>query len=119
MGATPGKAYQPSGWEIWAPLRPLFEAGEYEQVADRTRELLADHPGYPILYYNLACAESLAGRKADALEHLRLAIEGWEDSRSYAAGIPTSTRSGRSPASWSSWASRPRRRPRVRERAGR
>ena len=86
IGGTPGKAYQPLGWEIWAQVRPLFEAGEYEQVADRARELLADNPGHPLLYYNLACAESLAGRTADALESLRRAIEGWEEFRSYAAG---------------------------------
>ena len=29
-----------------------------------------------MLLYNVACCESLAGRTADAIEHLRLAIEG-------------------------------------------
>jgi hypothetical protein len=28
-----------------------------------------------MLFYNLACCESLAGRKADAIEHLRVAVE--------------------------------------------
>jgi hypothetical protein len=36
------------------------------------------------LLYNLACCESLAGRTADALEHLRRAIDHSERSRSYA-----------------------------------
>jgi mannose-6-phosphate isomerase-like protein (cupin superfamily) len=85
IGATPGKPFEPVGWEIWAQLRPLFEAGKYDEVAEQSRELVAENPGYPILYYNLACAESLAGRKPDALEHLRLAIEGSEQLRSYAS----------------------------------
>jgi hypothetical protein len=85
MGGTPGKAYRASGWEVWAQLRPLFEAGEYEKVAERGRELLAEGPAHPMLFYNLACAESMSGRKEDALEHLRLAVEGWDEFRSYAA----------------------------------
>jgi hypothetical protein len=28
LGGTPGKAYQPDGWELWGPLNPLYEAGE-------------------------------------------------------------------------------------------
>jgi hypothetical protein len=32
-------------------------------------------PQYPMLFFNLACCESLAGRTTDALEHLRRAID--------------------------------------------
>ena len=35
--------------------------------------------------YNLACCESLAGRPADAVKHLRLAIDRREQFRSMAA----------------------------------
>ena len=48
--------------------------------------MAAAHPEYPGLLYNLACCESLAGRKADAIEHLRLAIERSEGVRSYLVG---------------------------------
>jgi tetratricopeptide (TPR) repeat protein len=85
LGGTPEKAYEPSGWEIWAPLNRLYEAGEYAEAADRGRELVEAHPEYAGLLYNLACCESLAGRKADAIEHLRLAIERSERFRSFAA----------------------------------
>ena len=84
LGGTPGKAYEPDGWELWAPLNPLYEAGEYAEAADRGRHLVQAHPQYPGLLYNLACCESLAGRTADALEHLRRAIDHSERSRSYA-----------------------------------
>jgi hypothetical protein len=84
LGGTPGKAYEPDGWEVWAPLRPLYESGEYAEAADRGRELMAAHPEYPGVVYNVACCESLAGQTADAIGHLRLAIDRAERFRSYA-----------------------------------
>src|SRR5205823_2520237 len=85
LGATPGEAYEPVGWELWGPLNSLYQAGEYAEVADRARELAEAHPEYPLLLYNLACCESLAGRKSDAIEHLRRAIDRSEKVRSLAA----------------------------------
>src|SRR5215216_5992237 len=35
VGGTPGKAYEPDGFEIWAPLGRLYESGEYAEAADR------------------------------------------------------------------------------------
>ena len=84
LGGTPGKAYEPDGWELWAPLTPLYKAGEYAEAADRGRELVEAHPQYAGLLYNLACVESLAGRTGDAIEHLGLSIERSEHSRAYA-----------------------------------
>jgi quercetin dioxygenase-like cupin family protein len=74
IGGEPGKAYEPHGWEVWSQLQPLFQAGEYEQVADRGKELLKNHPEYAGVFYNVACAEALAGRGDDAIEHLRHAV---------------------------------------------
>jgi hypothetical protein len=75
VGAVPGKPYEVFGWEAWSQLRPLYEAGQYDEAADRGRELLEAHPEYTGIAYNVACVESLAGRKEDALKHLRMAIE--------------------------------------------
>ena len=75
IGGAPGQPYEPHGWEVWSQLAPLFQAGEYEQVADRGRELLEGHPEYAGVFYNVACAEALAGRGDDAIEHLRHSIE--------------------------------------------
>jgi tetratricopeptide (TPR) repeat protein len=86
LGGTAGKAYEPHGWELWAPLRPLYEAGKYAEVADRGRELVEAHPEYADLFYNVACCESLAGRTTEALDHLRHAIDMSERSRLYAQG---------------------------------
>jgi hypothetical protein len=84
LGGVPGKAYEAGGWELWAPLRQLYEAGRFAEAADRGLELVAAHPEYPELFYNVACCESLSGRTADALEHLRLAIDARESSRDFA-----------------------------------
>jgi hypothetical protein len=72
--------------ELWEPAQPLYEAGRYADAADRARELLADHPDDGRLLYNLACCESLAGRTADAIEHLGRAIEIWDGVRELAKG---------------------------------
>jgi len=85
VGAIPGQAYEPSGWELWAEVGPLYQAGEYEQAADRASELVEAHPEYPMLFYNLACVESLAGRKHSAIEHLRQAGERSDRMRELAA----------------------------------
>ena len=84
VGGTPGKPHDPLGWEVWAPLRPLYEAGEYDQVIERGRELIDANPGYSLLFYNVACCESLSGQKTEALEHVRRAIELSEQFRNYA-----------------------------------
>jgi hypothetical protein len=71
--------------EAWMSLQALYEAGEYAEVADRARDLLEAHPENAQLLYNVACCESLAGRAADAIDHLRRAIEHVEELRSLAA----------------------------------
>jgi len=84
LEGTPGKAYEARGWELWAPLAPLYFAGAYAEVADRLGALVAASPQYPMLFFNLACCESRCGRTQDALNHLRHAIEMSEEFRASA-----------------------------------
>ena len=84
LEGTPGKAYEARGWELWAPLAPLYGAGEYAEVADRLGVIVAASPQYPMLFFNLACCESRCGRTRDALIHLRHAIEMSEEFRASA-----------------------------------
>jgi tetratricopeptide (TPR) repeat protein len=86
FGGTPAQAYEVSGFEAWAELVPLYQAGEYAEAAERGRELLAANPEYPMLFYNVACCESLAGRTDDAIAHLRTAVERSPRARALAAG---------------------------------
>jgi hypothetical protein len=78
---TPGRGYEARGWELWAPLAPLYQAGQQAEVADRLAELVAESPQYPMLFFNLACCESQCGRTSQALEHLRHAVEMSEEFR--------------------------------------
>jgi mannose-6-phosphate isomerase-like protein (cupin superfamily) len=83
VGSTVGQPYHGGGWEVWAPFDPQYEAGEYEAVIERARETL-EASGYAAPLYNLACCEALAGRKDDAIGHLRVAIEKRPDLRDLA-----------------------------------
>jgi mannose-6-phosphate isomerase-like protein (cupin superfamily) len=85
LGGAPGKVYEPTGYEVWSPIRPLYDAGRYGEAADALRAIVETDPN-PWLLYNLACCESLAGRGADAVEHLRRAFERGEQFREYARG---------------------------------
>jgi tetratricopeptide (TPR) repeat protein len=84
LGGIPGEAYEAHGWELWAPLAALYEAGEYAEAADRGRLLIEAHPQYAGILYNVACCESLAGRTADAIDHLSRAISMSRTFRAYA-----------------------------------
>jgi tetratricopeptide (TPR) repeat protein len=88
LGGTPGQAYEPDGWELWAPVGPLYQEGRYAEAADMARDIVESNPDYPSLLYNLACCESLAGRTSDAIEHLGRAIGHSERSRWFANDDP-------------------------------
>ena len=81
VDGMPGKAYDASGWELWAPLRPLYDDGQHAELRARLEHLIAANPQYPMLVYNLACSESLSGHTADAIDHLRRAVDASEKFR--------------------------------------
>jgi hypothetical protein len=81
---TPGKGYVARGWELWAPLAPMYADGRYAEVADALRARVEAHPEYGMLFFNLACCESLLGERTEALDHLRTAIGLAEEFRDYA-----------------------------------
>ena len=42
IDGTPGKPYAASGWELWAPLRPLYDAGEHTELSARLEDAHCD-----------------------------------------------------------------------------
>jgi mannose-6-phosphate isomerase-like protein (cupin superfamily) len=74
VGSTVGQPYEVGGWEVWAEFDPAYEAGDYDAVIDRARATL-EASGYALPLYNLACCEALAGRRENAIGHLRVALE--------------------------------------------
>ena len=85
IGGVPGQPYAVVGWEMWAPYRNLYAEGKYDEVIERARESVEEQ-GYPLPLYNLACCEALAGRKEDAIEHLRMGLDKSEYLREFAKG---------------------------------
>lgn len=86
IGAVAGEAYEPDGMELWAPVVPHYQAGDYDRAIELLKPAAEQHPEYPTLLYNLACLESLTGRKTDALDHLRQSVERSDRSRELARG---------------------------------
>lgn len=76
VGATPGEAFQPSPWELWASeCQPLVDAGDDEGAIARCKPLLEQHPNEANLFLHVARCEARVGRHDEAIEHLRKALE--------------------------------------------
>lgn len=74
IGGRPGQAFAISSWERSAEALKLWRTGEWERAIDVLTSQLAEDPGNANVLYNLACAESRAGRAEDALRHLNAAV---------------------------------------------
>jgi uncharacterized Ntn-hydrolase superfamily protein len=75
--------------QVWDALRrasSFHEPGRYAQGAGVLREALERHGEEPVLLYDLACFESLAGDTEEALEHVIRSLELDPQLRSGAAG---------------------------------
>jgi len=75
IGAKPGEAFKPSGWEWTFAGMSLLTQGQEEAAR---REFEAGIEAYPDAwqgYYNLACAEARLGNRGAALENLSRAAE--------------------------------------------
>jgi tetratricopeptide (TPR) repeat protein len=70
IGAKPGEAYQPLGWEWSSDAFQYFQSGEPERAYELLAAADEEHPDAPSVLYNLACAEALNGEHDAALEHL-------------------------------------------------
>ncbi len=75
VGARPGEAFKESGWEFSFAAQPYVDAGDYDRAVAVASEGLERHADDAGLLYNIACWEALAGRREDALAHLRQAYD--------------------------------------------
>ena len=74
VGGPRGGVYEPSPWEDFFAAERHRAAGDYGAYAELANAL-ERRPDHPSTLYNLACAEALVGRSADAVVHLRRALE--------------------------------------------
>ena len=75
VGGPRGGAYEPSPWEDFFAAERHRSAGDYTAYAAELAEALERRPDHPSTLYNLACAEALAGRPDEALDHVLRALE--------------------------------------------
>jgi tetratricopeptide (TPR) repeat protein len=74
-GGKPGEAFEPSAWERSAPAFAYWGTREWDKAIEILEQTLEEYGEDPAVLFNLACAESLAGRRDDALNHLRRSVE--------------------------------------------
>ena len=79
FGGAPGSAFPPPAFEYWEAAAPSYLEGDYEGGIVVLSEGLEHHPRSPGLNYQLACYNALAGRGDEAVEHLRIALDGADD----------------------------------------
>ncbi|HEX6702522.1 MAG TPA: hypothetical protein VF101_17475 [Gaiellaceae bacterium] len=84
VGGRPGEAFVPSSWEHGRYAVELSERGDNEGAVRVMEHALEERPEHAGNLYNLACFESLAGRRDDALDHLGRSIELDASFRGYA-----------------------------------
>ena len=84
IGGRRGEAFEVSPWEHYFAAIPHVRAGDYEAAVAVVAAGLERHGENASLLYNLACFEALAGRRGDALEHLRRAVELDPEAREWA-----------------------------------
>jgi mannose-6-phosphate isomerase-like protein (cupin superfamily) len=75
VGGTRGKAHEPDDWERDAHVLRHWATKDWDGAIAELSELHAERPDSARILYNLACAESLAGKREDALGHLRQSIQ--------------------------------------------
>jgi tetratricopeptide (TPR) repeat protein len=74
VGAKRGEAYAVSQWESAAEALRFWHTEEWDKAIEALEAELAKDPEQAVINYNLACAESRAGKTDDALRHLERAI---------------------------------------------
>jgi hypothetical protein len=82
IGGVPG-AHEPSAWEYFFPALPAMRDGDYDTARAILEENLTEKDA-PVIRYQLACVEALAGNRDRALEELAIAADGSERLRAHA-----------------------------------
>ena len=75
IGGPRDTVYEPSAWEDYFAAERHRTSGDYDAYLAELEAALERRPDHPGALYHVACAEALAGRADDAVEHLRRALE--------------------------------------------
>jgi tetratricopeptide (TPR) repeat protein len=84
IGGRAGEPYEVSPWEYYFAAIPAAKAGDWERALEVVEEGRPRYGDNAAFLYNLGCYEARAGRRDDAIEHVRRAIEMNPKFREYA-----------------------------------
>jgi uncharacterized cupin superfamily protein len=76
VGGVPG-THEPSAWEYFFPALPAMREGDYDTARTILEDALNEKDA-PVIHYQLACVEALAGNRERALDELLVAVDGNE-----------------------------------------
>jgi mannose-6-phosphate isomerase-like protein (cupin superfamily) len=82
IGGVPG-THEVSAWEYFFPALEPMREGDYATARQILEEGLAEKE-VPVMHYQLACLEALAGNSERALDELQIAADGSENLRTSA-----------------------------------
>jgi hypothetical protein len=85
IGAPAAAPLPSSPFEYWFAAEPAYRSGDYDGAVAIASEGLREWPGHPVINYQLACYHALAGRPAEALDHLATAVAGEPRTAGWAA----------------------------------
>jgi tetratricopeptide (TPR) repeat protein len=88
VGGRPGQPFRVSTWEYSRRAQARVEAGDPEAAVQIMEEVHAERPDDARTLYDLACFESLAGHREDALAHIHEAFERDPSARELARDDP-------------------------------
>jgi hypothetical protein len=74
IGGVPGN-HEISSWEYFFPALEPMRNGDYDTARRILEEGLTEKDA-PVMHYQLACVETLAGNRERALDELQLAVDG-------------------------------------------
>ena len=74
VGGKPGEPFQVSPWEFAFAAIPFTRAEQWDEAIPLLEAAVRERPDSGGALYNLACIESRAGRRLEALTHLQDAI---------------------------------------------
>lgn len=75
VGGPRGKPFRVAAWEYAGSAFRYLRDGDFGRAQEIFEEGLREYPDDAGLLYNMACAESLAGYREEAVGHLRQALE--------------------------------------------
>jgi hypothetical protein len=85
VGGTPGEAWSKSPGESMAGFYGRYRDKDYDGALAILRPALEEHPGNPLILYNIACMESCLGHADAVWDPLRESLTAWPDFKELAA----------------------------------